>query len=125
MASPLSVSWAVTSVEYSFGLAGCQGQARGGLVDPGVLPSAPRAPSIASMVEEDETVEESGQEPPPPPVEASERRLPPPAIEKLRTVAGPMAGGTHIIVEGSGFADGCEVKLDRAPVKTLFPGPTE
>jgi hypothetical protein len=80
---------------------------------------------MVDEVEENETVEDPGQEPPPPPMAASEPRLPPPAIEKLRTVAGPVGGGTHVVVEGSGFADGCEVKLDRVPVKTSFLGPTE
>jgi hypothetical protein len=57
--------------------------------------------------------------------EPSEPRSPPPAIAKLRTVAGPLGGGTRIVLEGSGFADGCEVKLDRVPVKTTFLSSTE
>jgi len=80
------------------------------------------------MTEENEKVEEPGPELLPPSREASKPSVPhpvPPVIEKLRTVAGPMGGGTHVVVEGSGFADGCEVKLDRVPVKTSFLSPTE
>jgi len=64
------------------------------------------------MVEENEPVEDRESEPPP-------------VIQKLRTVAGPMGGGTQVVVEGSGFVDGCEVKVDRIPVKASFLGPTE
>ena len=31
-----------------------------------------------------------------------------------------MGGGTRVVVEGSGFVDGCEVKVDRVPVKAAF-----
>jgi len=77
------------------------------------------------MVEDDETVADPEPEPPPPSSHAPGPILPPPAIAKLRTVAGPLRGGTHVVVEGSGFVDGCEVKLDRVPVKASFLGPTE
>jgi hypothetical protein len=49
----------------------------------------------------------------------------PPAIVKLRTVAGPMGGGTRVVVEGCGFVDGCEMKVDRVPVKAAFLSATE
>lgn len=96
----------------------------------GVLPSAQRPSSIAGMVEENETAEDPGREPPPPSMEAAEPGppppvLPPPVIGKLRIAAGPMGGGTLVVVEGSAFVDGCEVKVDRVPVKTTFLSPTE
>ncbi|HEY5240491.1 MAG TPA: IPT/TIG domain-containing protein, partial [Polyangiaceae bacterium] len=58
-------------------------------------------------------------------VEDEETTATPPAITKLRTVAGPMGGGTRVVVEGCGFVDGCEVKVDRVPVKAAFLSATE
>jgi len=61
-----------------------------------------------------------GEEPPP-----AAPAGPPPTITKLRTVAGPLAGGTEVVIEGSGFVEGSEIKLDRVPVKTSFRSPVE
>jgi hypothetical protein len=41
---------------------------------------------------------------------------PPPIMTKIRPVAGPLGGGTRVVVEGSGFATGCTVKVDGVPV---------
>ena len=57
--------------------------------------------------------------------EAPEPKLPPPVIARLRTRAGPVTGGTRVVIEGSGFVEGSEVKLDRVEVKASFLGPTE
>jgi hypothetical protein len=64
-------------------------------------------------------------EPVEPATEAAEPRIPSPTLTKLRAVAGPLGGGTRVVLEGSGFVDGCEVKVDRVPVKVTFVGPTE
>jgi hypothetical protein len=80
-----------------------------------------------AMVDEDERVEpERDREPEPaPPAEVPAPAAPPPRIERLRPAAGPLAGGTEVVIEGAGFADGCEVKIDRVPVKAAYRGPTE
>src|ERR1019366_6730143 len=118
MASPRSVSCAVTPVEYSFGLLPCQGV-------PGELQPEPRPSSIgAAMVEENETVEALDEGPPPLSSEAEPPpplpKTPPPVIEALLTAAGPLEGGTPVVVQGSGFVEGSEVKVHRIPVKTSF-----
>ncbi|HEY3817812.1 MAG TPA: IPT/TIG domain-containing protein [Polyangiaceae bacterium] len=82
------------------------------------------------MVEENDTIEQPAPVPPPPPAmvvseETPEPRGPAPAMEKLGTVAGPMGGGTPVVIRGSGFLEGCEVKVDRVPVKASFVSPTE
>jgi hypothetical protein len=53
-------------------------------------------------------------------LEPEAAKQPPPVMTKLRTVAGPLAGGTRVVIEGSGFAEGCEIKVDRVPVTTRF-----
>jgi hypothetical protein len=55
---------------------------------------------------------------PRPEPQASEQ--PPPVMTKLRPTGGPLAGGTHVVIEGSGFVEGCEIKVDRVPVPARF-----
>jgi len=57
--------------------------------------------------------------------ERSETRLPPPAIIRLLVTAGPLEGGTRVVIEGAGFVEGCQVKIDRVPVSTAFTSSTE
>jgi hypothetical protein len=62
------------------------------------------------------------------PVEAQpqvEEALPPPVILRLRAIVGPLAGGTRVVIEGTGFVEGCVVKVDRVPVTTTFTSSSE
>jgi hypothetical protein len=72
------------------------------------------------------------EEPPPERVDAPVEQapsvvplLPPPAISRLSASAGPLAGGTRLVIEGTGFVDGCVVKVDRVPVMTTSTSATE
>src|SRR5690349_14759956 len=71
------------------------------------------------MVDDNEGVKEAAEAAEAP--EAHEApKAPPPIITGVQPVAGPLAGGTAVVVEGSGFADGCKVTLDRVPVTSRF-----
>jgi hypothetical protein len=50
---------------------------------------------------------------------------PAPVMTKIHPTGGPLAGGTHVVIEGSGFVEGSEVKIDRVPVKARFVGSSE
>ena len=86
---------------------------------------------MVDEVEEKQAVEDPGEKPaalveaPEAALEEAPEKAPPPALTQVRPVAGPMGGGTRVVVEGSGFADGCEVKIDRVPVTASFVSPTE
>ena len=50
---------------------------------------------------------------------------PAPVITKLRPSGGPPSGGTLVVIEGTGFVEGCTTKVDRVPVSATFISPTE
>lgn len=50
---------------------------------------------------------------------------PPPVMTAIRPAAGPLGGGTRVVVDGSGFAEGCTVKVDGVPVKASRAGDGE
>ena len=79
-------------------------------------------PAEATVTAETASDEEPKKEEPEPPAMPKE---PPPVITKLRPAAGPLAGGTPVVIEGTAFVEGCVTKVDRVVMKSTFVSPTE
>ncbi|HEY8091266.1 MAG TPA: IPT/TIG domain-containing protein [Polyangiaceae bacterium] len=94
--------------------------------EPEAVPAEPEA-VVAAPVEPEPAPAEPPS-PPPPATAASTPSpaptTPPPLVTAVRPVAGPLGGGTRVTVEGTGFADGCEVKLGGVPVTATFESTT-
>ncbi|HEY1692754.1 MAG TPA: IPT/TIG domain-containing protein [Polyangiaceae bacterium] len=92
--------------------------------EPEALAPEPVASESEALPPEPEAAPEAEALAAEPETPAEERRLPAPAMTAIRPTLGPMSGGTRVVVDGAGFAEGCEVKVGGVPVTAERGGDT-